>query len=250
MKHNNILISQPLPPSGSSPYADIIKKYDVQIEFNPFFKVEPISVKEFRQQHINLADYTAIVFFSRVAVDSFFRICAELRVTVPETMKYFCQSEAIALYLQKYIVYRKRKIFFGTGTIPSILECITPKHRNEKFLIACTDGLKPETDKLFVNEKLAHDPVVLVKTVSCDLKGVDLHNYGIVAFYSPSDVRSLRENFPGFEQGDVRFVTFGQGTAKALKAENINIDIEAPTPEIPSIAVALGKILAKEGTLH
>ncbi len=245
MDNKKILIAQPAPPSGNSPYSDLIRKYGAEIDFKPFFRVEPLTLKEFRSQHINILDHTAIVFFSRVAVDSFFHICSELRITVPETMKYFCQSEAIALYLQKYIVYRKRKIFFGTGTIPSILDCITAKHKGEKFLIACTDGLKPETDKLFVNHKLVHAPAVFVKTVNSDLSGLDISKYGIIAFYSPSDVRSLKVNFPDFAQGDTRFVSYGPTTAKALKAENIEIAIEAPAPGIPSIAVALGKILAE-----
>lgn len=241
----NILISQPAPPAQSSPYTGIISKYGLTIDFCPFFRVEPVTVREFRAQKVNILDYTAIIFTSKLTIDSFFKICEESRVTVPETMKYFCQSEAIALYLQKYIVYRKRKIFFGTGTVASIIEAIGPKHKGEKFLIACTDGLKPEVKKLFTKEKMEHGSAVFVKTVCSDLSDIDIHKYQIAVFYSPSDVRSLKENYPDFEQKDLLFFTYGPNTAKAMKAENLKVEIEAPTPACPSIADALKQYLAK-----
>jgi Uroporphyrinogen-III synthase len=236
----NILISQPA-PSNSSPYTDLIAKYGLTIDFHPFFKVEPVTTREFRAQKVDILEYTAIIFTSRLAIDAFFKICEDTRVTVPETMKYFCQSEAIALYLQKYIVYRKRKIFFGTGTVASIIDSIGAKHKAENFLITCTDALKPEVNKLFVKAKLKHGSAVFVKTVCSDLKDLDLKKYDMLIFYSPSDVRSLQENFPDFEQKDLLFATYGPTTAKAVKAAKINIEIEAPTPQTPSIAEALNK---------
>lgn len=241
----DILISQPAPSASGSPYTDLAGKYGLNIEFCPFFKVEPVTLKEFRAQKINILDYTAIVFSSKLAIDSFFKICEESRVNVPETMKYFCYSEAIALYLQKYIVYRKRKIFFGTGSVASVIEAIGTKHKGEKFLIACTDAIKPEVHKLFLKEKLEHGSAVFAKTVCSDLSKVDIHKYQMVVFYSPSDVRSLKENFPDFEQKDLLFAIYGPTTAKAMKAENLKVEIEAPTPETPSIADALKRYFAK-----
>lgn len=241
----DILISQPAPQAQSSPYTPLVSKYGLNIEFLPFFKVEQVSLKDFRSQKVNFLDYTAIVFTSRLAIDSFFRLSEEQRITIPETMKYFCQSEAIAFYLQKYIVYRKRKIFYGTGTVSSILEAIGTKHKGEKFLITCTDALKPEINKLFTKEKLEHGSAVLAKTVFSDLSKVDLHKYQMVVFYSPSDVRSLKKNFPAFEQKELLFAIYGPSTAKAMKAENLKVEIEAPSPQYPSIAEALNHYLNK-----
>ena len=190
MEIKRVLISQP-EPSGASPYTELISKWGLTIDFRPFFRVEGVSVRDFVAQRVTILDYTAIVFTSRLAIDSFFHICEQTRVSVPETMKYFCQSEAIAIYLQKYIVYRKRKIFFGTGTVASMVQAIGTKHKGEHFLIACTDNLKPEVHKLFTKEKLKHGSAVFVRTVSNDLSGLNPHDYQVVAFYSPSDVKSL-----------------------------------------------------------
>ena len=235
MKVKNILISQPA-PQNSSPYSDIIAKFGVNVDFHPFFRVEPLSAKEFRLQKINILDFTAIVFTARTTIDAFFRLCEELRITVPETMKYFCVSEAIALYLQKHIVYRKRKIFFGNGTAASIIESIGQKHKEENFLLATADSNKADLHKLFVKAKLKHDSAVFIKTINSDLSQLDLKKYQIVVFYSPSDVNSLQENFPEFEQKDLMIATFGPATAKAVKAAGLETTIAAPTPEAPSIA--------------
>ena len=240
-----ILISQPAPTAGS-PYTDLVNKYGLDIDFIPFFKVEPVSLNDFRSQRVNILDYTAIVFSSRTAIDSFFNLAKRMRVTIPETMKYFCQSEAIALYLQKYIVYRKRKIFFGNGTTASLLDCIGSKHKNEKFLISCTDSLRSDVKAMFTNAKYDFGSAILVRTVCSDIKqNVDLSKYGMVVFYSPSDVKSLFLNFPEFTQKDLLFATYGKGTAKAAKDASLAIEIEAPTPESPSIAVALSKYFSK-----
>ena len=245
MKVKNILISQPA-PQNSSPYSDIIAKYGVNVDFQPFFRVEPLSAKEFRLQKINILDYTAVVFTARTTIDAFFRLCEELRITVPETMKYFCSSEAIALYLQKHIVYRKRKIFFGNGTTASIIDSIGQKHKEENFLLATADTNNADLHKLFVKAKLKHDSATFIKTINSDLSGLDLKKYQIVVFYSPSDVNSLQENFPGFEQKDLMIATFGPATAKAVKAAELEANIMAPTPEAPSIAKALALHLEKK----
>ena len=242
MEIKRVLISQP-EPAGASPYTELISKWGLTIDFRPFFRVEGVSVRDFVAQRVTILDYTAIVFTSRLAIDSFFHICEQTRVSVPETMKYFCQSEAIAVYLQKYIVYRKRKIFFGTGTVASMVQAIGTKHKGEHFLIACTDNLKPEVHKLFTKEKLKHGSAVFVRTVSNDLSGLNPHDYQVVAFYSPSDVKSLQEAYPNFEQKDLVFATFGPSTAKAMEEAGLKVDIKAPTPNAPSIAEALSNYL-------
>lgn len=224
----------------------MISKHGVNIDFQPFFKVEPLSAKEFRLQKINILDFTAIVFTARTTIDAFFRLCEDLRITVPETMKYFCVSEAIALYLQKHIVYRKRKIFFGNGTAASIIDSIGQKHKDENFLLATADTNKADLHKLFVKAKLKHDSAVFIKTINSDLSQLDLKKYQIVVFYSPSDINSLQENFPGFEQKDLMFATFGPATAKAVKEAGFEANIMAPTPEAPSIAKALSLYLEKK----
>lgn len=244
MEIKRVLISQP-EPAGASPYTDLISKWGLTIDFHPFFRVEGVSVRDFVAQRVTILDYTAIVFTSRMAIDSFFHICEQTRVSVPETMKYFCQSEAIAVYLQKYIVYRTRKIFFGAGTVASMVQSIGAKHRGENFLIACTDKLKPDVHKLFTKEKLKHGSAVFVRTVSNDLHDIDLHGYQVVACYSPGDVRSLQESYPDFKQEDLIFATYGPSTAKAMEEAGLKVEIKAPSPEAPSIAEALSNYLEK-----
>lgn len=244
MKIHNILISQPEPLKGS-PYSDIVSKYGVSIDFNPFFHIEPLSVREFRSQKINILDYTAIVFTAKSTIDAFFNICEETRVVVPETMKYFCTTEAIALYLQKHIIYRKRKIFFGNGKLDSIISSIGTKHKGESFLIATTDSAKPEIFKLFTKAKLKYGTAVFCKTVNCDLHQITFDKYQILVFYSPLDVKSLLENFPDFQQNNLLIVTFGPSTAKAVTDAQLKVEIAAPTPEAPSVAQALSLYLEK-----
>ena len=243
MTVKNILISQPK-PSGASPYTELETKYGVTFEFRPFFKVEGVSQRDFVAQRVNITDYTAIVFTSRTAIDSFFKVCEQTRVTVPESMKYFCQSETIAVYLQKYIVFRKRKIFYGSGTIDSMMEAIAAKQKNENFLIACTDAPKPEMDKLFNKAKYKHGNVVLVRTVYNDLSDLDFSKYQMMVFYSPNDVRSIKENFPEFKQDGMLFATYGPSTAKAMKAAKLKVEISVPSPECPSVAQALNFYLS------
>lgn len=245
MSVKNILISQK-EPQAASPYTSITEKFGVNIEFKPFFKNEPLSSREFRAQRINILDYTAIVFSARTTIDAFFHICEELRVKVPETMKYFCTSEAVANYLQKHIVYRKRKIFFGNGKPESIIGLIGSKHKAEKFLIATTESsTKDSVTKIFEEHQYSFETAVFVKPVSQDLSQTDLHSYDLIVFFNPADVKSLRENQPEFTQGDIRFISYGRSIVNAMNEAGLKIEISAPTPEIPSVAKALEIYLSK-----
>ena len=211
------------------------------------FKIEPLTAKEFRAQKINILDFTAIVFTAKTTIDAFFKLCEELRVVVPETMKYFCNSEATAVYLQKHIVFRKRKIFYGNGTTASIIDTIGSKHKEEKFLIAATaENLKGDLHKLFSKTKYNFESAAFVKTIYCDLKDVEMDKYQIAVFYSPADVKSLFENYPEFKQNELKIATFGPAAAKAATAAGLTVDITAPTPEAPSISKALMLYMQKE----
>lgn len=234
-----ILISQQV-PSNLASFEILQSKYGVDIDFHPFFKMEPLSSKEFRAEKINLPDYTAIVFSSRLAIDAYFKLCEEMRFKVPETMKYFCSTEAVAMYLQKHIVYRKRKIFFGSGTPESIIELISAKHKGERFLITASVGSNagPIT-KLFDEAGLDYSLGTLVKAVSQDLHAIDLKNYDMMVMFNPSDVVSLKENFPDFEQGDIKLVSFGKTVVKAIEDAGMQITVKAPTPEAPSVGKAI-----------
>ena len=238
MKNRYILISQPN-PNGASPYIELGEKYDFTVDFFPFFRVESLTPKEFRAQRVNILEHSAVVFTARTAIDTFFNLCEEMRVSIPETMKYFCISESIAFYLQKYIIYRKRKIFYGKGDITSLLEVIGNKHKNERFLLALADNYKPEIPKSFEKAKLKNTRAVFYRTVNSDLSNLDLKKYGMLVFYSPADIKSLLENFPNFHQGELLFATFGPATAKALKSAKCKVAIEAPSPLAPSITKAL-----------
>jgi len=239
MEIKKILISQK-EPRVLTQYQTITEKFGVQFEFKPFFLVEPLTSREFRAQRINISDYTAIVFSSRHAIDAFFTLCDELRVKVPETLKYFCTTELVAMYLQKHIVFRKRKIFYGNGTPDSVIALIGTKHKGEKFLITTSDSSQSTAiTRLFDAQQLDYTVGVFVKSVSQDLGGLDLHAYDMVVFYNPADVKSLQENFPDFEQGNLRFLTFGKGVVRAMDAAGLRIEFKAPTPEAPSVARAV-----------
>lgn len=240
-----VLVSQNA-PSNLAPYAALSGKYGVTFDFKPFFLIEPLSSREFRAQRINLPDYTAIVFSSRHAIDAYFRLCNELRVKVPETMKYFCTTELVAMYLQKHIIFRKRKIFYGNGTPEGLVGLVTSKHKGEKFLITTSDNSNSETvSKLFERAGLDYTVAVFVKPVSQDLKDIKLGTYDMVVLYNPYDLKSLYENFPNFKQGDIKFVTFGKSIVKAMNEADLKIEIQAPTPEAPSVAKAIELYLAK-----
>ena len=245
MSVKNILISQQQPQTAS-PYTVIAEKFGVNFDFKPFFKNEPLSSREFRAQRINILDYTAIVFSARTTIDAFFHICEELRVKVPETMKYFCTSEAVANYLQKHIVYRKRKIFFGDGKPDSIIGLIGSKHKGEKFLIATTESTtKDAVTKIFETQQYAFETAVFVKPVSQDIREVNLHSYDVVVFFNPADVKSLYENQPDFKQENIKFVSYGRSIVPVMEEAGLSIEISAPTVEAPSVAKALELYLSK-----
>ena len=239
MNIKKILVSQ-TPPRVLSQYQAVSEKFGVTFDFRPFFKIEPLSSREFRAQRVNVLDYTAVVFSSRHAIDAFFSLAEELRAKIPETMKYFCTTEAVAMYLQKHIVYRKRKIFFGTGTPESVVALIGPKHKGEKFLIAMSDSSSAEAlTSLFTAHHLQFATGVFVKSVSQNLKDLDLKAYDMVVFYHPADVKSLQENFPDFEQGELKMVSYGRSIVRAMEEAGLRIDVQAPSPEAPSVASAI-----------
>jgi uroporphyrinogen-III synthase len=240
-----ILVSQNA-PSNMALYDALKEKYGVEIDFKPFFVIEPLSSREFRTQRINILDYTAVVFSSRHAINAFFHLCEELRVKVPETMKYFCTTEAVAMYLQKHIVYRKRKIFFGDGTPASLVGLIGPKHAGENFLVVTSDSSSNgNLTRLFDEKKLSYKTAVFVKSVSQDLKDVDFSTYDLAVLYNPADVKSLYENFPEFQQGGLKFISYGKTIVKAMEQAGLEIEIKAPTPEAPSAAKAIEVYLNK-----
>ena len=246
MSVQKILISQQQPMTAS-PYTSIAEKFGVEFDFKPFFKIEPLTSREFRTQRINILDHTAVVFSARTTIDAFFQICEELRVKVPETMKYFCTTEAVANYLQKHIVYRKRKIFFGDGKPESIIGLIGSKHKGENFLIATAESTnKDAITRLFEKENLNFETGIFVKPVPQNLKDVDLHSYNLLVFFNPADVKSLYENHPDFKQENIKFISYGRSVVNAMDEAGLNIEISAPTAEIPSVAKALELYLSKE----
>jgi uroporphyrinogen-III synthase len=238
MKIKKILVSQPQPETEKSPYFEIAEKNNVKIEFRQFIHVEPVESKDFRKERINILDHSAVIFTSKTAIDHFFRITNEMRIVVPDTMKYFCTSESIAHYLQKYIVYRKRKIFFGKGKFPDLIE-VLEKHKNEKFLVSLSDQHKKEIPELLTQNKFKYTIAILYRTVSSDLTDLAMINYDVLVFFSPSGIKSLLKNFPGFEQNDIKIASFGNSTARAVKEAGLRLDLQAPMPEAPSMTMAL-----------
>lgn len=243
-----ILVSQPKPTSEKSPYFDIAEKFDVELVFRPFIKVEGITSKEFRAQKVSILDYTAVVFTSRHAIDHFFTMAKELRVNIPEDMKYFCVTETIALYIQKYVQYRKRKIFFGeTGKIEDLIPPMV-KHKAEKYLVPMSDVHNNSLSMLLDSKKLNHKECVMYKTVSNDFTEEEVKNfdYDMLIFFSPSGIEALTKNFPDFNQGNIAIATFGPATAKAAKEAGLRLDIEAPSEKYPSMTGALQHYLIEK----
>lgn len=239
MKIKKVLVSQPKPASEKSPYYDIAEKYGVKIDFRPFIKVESLSPKEFRQQRVSILDHTAIVFTSRHAIDHFFHLCTELRVSIPEGMKYFCVTETIALYIQKYVQYRKRKIFFGnTGKFDDLMPSII-KHKAEKYLVPMSDIHTKEIRNLLDKYKILHTDAVMYRTVSNDFGTDEEFDYDMLVFFSPAGVVSLKKNFPDFEQKEIKIGTFGSTTAQAVRDAGLRLDLEAPSVQAPSMTAAL-----------
>ncbi len=242
-----ILISQNA-PSNLSPYTALTEKFGTTFDFYPFFRIEPLTSREFRAQHVDISSYTAVVFSSRVAIDAYFQLAEELRFKVSDSMKYFCSTELVANYLQKHIVFRKRKIFFGTGTPESIIALITARHKGEKFLIATADSQAATAiTSLFDKAKLDYTAANLVKSVNQDLTSIDLHSYDMLVLYNKADVESLYASYPDFRQGDLKIMSFGKGVVKAIHDAGLEIAIQAPTPEAPSVAKAIDLYLSQDG---
>ncbi|TNF46451.1 MAG: uroporphyrinogen-III synthase [Bacteroidetes bacterium] len=244
MAVKTILVSQPKPEGDKSPYFDLAEKYKLKIDFRPFIHVEGIGAQEFRQQKVNLAEQTAVIMTSRTAVDHFFRIAEEMRFEVPDTMKYFCISEAVAYYLQKYVTYRKRKIFFGKQTIEDLVE-VMKKHKSEKFLLPCTDILRDKIPITLEENKMNFTKAVLYRTVASDLSDLEDVKYDMLVFFSPGGIESLLKNFPDFKQNGTLIAAFGPTTANAVVKNNLRLDIHAPQPNAPSMTGAI-ELFVKE----
>jgi len=239
LKVKTLLVSQPKPAEGDkSPYLDLAKKCNVKIDFRPFIHIEGVSAQDFRKDKVNIAEYTAVIMTSRNAVDHYFRMCQEMRVTVPETMKYFCVSESTAFYLQKYVLYRKRKIFHGKQTVSDLMEVIK-KHKQENFLLPCSDIAREEIADKLEAVKIKFTKAVMFRTVASDLSDLANVNYDILVFFTPAGIKSLFKNFPKFKQNNTRIACFGPTTAKAVKEAGLNLDIHAPNPKAPSMTMAL-----------
>ena len=242
MKVKTILVSQPEPKIENSPYFDLVDRQKVKIDFRPFIHVEGVSSKEVRTQKVDLTQYTAIILTSRNSVDHFFRIAEDLRFKVPDAMKYFCQSEAVAFYLQKYVVYRKRKIYVGKRTFTELSPLIK-KYKTESFLLPTSDKLKAEVPNVLNDLGVSWKQATFYKTVVSDLSDLRDVYYDILVFFSPSGIKSLLENFPDFEQNDTRIAVFGNTTVKAAADNGLRVDIQAPTSETPSMSMALEKYI-------
>jgi uroporphyrinogen-III synthase len=240
MKVKSILVSQPQPVNDSSPYHELGKRNKIKIDFRSFIKVEGVDARDVRSQKIDFSNYTAIIFTSKNVIDHFFRLAEEMRFQVPDDMKYFCQTEAIAFYLQKYIVYRKRKTYIGEKDIQDLAPYIK-KHKDEKFLLPSSDVLNPDVPNFLNDMGINWERGILCRTVSSDLSDLEDVKYDILVFFTPSGIKSLFENFPGFVQDQTRIAVFGKTTVQAAKEMGLRIDIEVPTPETPSMTMALEK---------
>jgi len=242
MKIKTILVSQPAPKAEQSPYFDLMDKQKVKIDFRSFIHVEGESARSVRNQRIDFLNFSAVIFTSRNAVDNYFRLAEEMRVLIPNEMKYFCLSEAVAFYLQKYVVYRKRKIYVGTRTFDDLLPLIK-KHKSEKFLLPCSDKVKSSMLRKLKELSIEWDSAILFKTVVSDLSDLEGVFYDVLVFFSPSGIKSLFENFPGFKQNDTRIAVFGNSTVKAAEEAGLKIDIAAPSKENPSMTMALERYI-------
>ncbi len=242
----SILISQPTPPDvPKSPYQELAEKFKVKITFRQFIQIRGLSAKEFRKQRINILDFSAVIFTSRNAIDHFFRLCEELRIRMPEMTKYFCVTEAIAVYLQKYIQYRKRKVFYGMGRETELFD-LFKKHITEKFIFPCTPNHKDVYTEFLNNNKADFTDAVIYETVPADLSDMKgTINYDMIVLFTPTGVMSLFQNFPDFVQGELRIGGMGTSTLKAMEEKNLRVDVIAPTPESPSMTMALEKYLSK-----
>lgn len=250
MKIKKILVSQPQPKGDKSPYFDISEKYNVKIEFRPFIRVEPLSAKEFRTQRVSILEHTAIIFNAKQGIDHFFNLCEEMRITIPEDMKYFCITESVAVYLQHYIHYRKRKVFYGNSGKMQDLVTVLNKHANEKFLFVTPEVLNEETITALDSSKITYTKAIMYRTVSNDFGPDEEFNYDMLLFFSPIGVQSLFKNFPDFKQGEIHIGCFGSTTAAAVKESGLRLDLEVPTPQLPSMTMALDAYLKEDAKKH
>lgn len=243
MKIKNILVSQPKPAEiEKSPYQELITKHNVKFEFKKFFAVVGLSSAEFRQSRINLAEFTGIIFTSRNAIDYYFALAKDLRIEISENMKYFCTSDQIAFYLQKYIQFRKRKIFYGDSTYPSLLPLLK-KHKDEKLVLPCNDTPNEELYSILTANNVNFQKAVIYKNESADLKDMDIKSYDLLCFFSPSGIASLKQNFPKYSQGEQLIATYGKTTLQAAEAAKLRVDIPAPTPTAPSMTMAIDEFI-------
>jgi uroporphyrinogen-III synthase len=247
-KVSSILVSQPQPSDQKSPYFKLAEKYDLKVDFRPFIEVNPVTLKEFRAQKIDILSHTAVIFTSRNAVDHFFNICKELKIEMPADMKYFCISEQTANYLQKYIVIRKRKIFTGSRTALDLIE-VLKKHKNEKYIFPCSNIRKNDIPDFLQNNGYEHSEAVIYRTEASDLSDLADIKYDVIAFFSPSGINSLFVNFPDFEQNNTRIAAFGPTTSKAVRDAGLFLDIEAPLPNAPSMTGALEFYIKKANNI-
>jgi uroporphyrinogen-III synthase len=242
LKIRKILVSQPEPENPKSPYYDLAKKYNLKVDFKPFVEIEGLSAKDFRQQKINILDFSAVIFTSKTGIDHFFRICNEMRTVVPDTMKYFCITESVAFYLQKYIVYRKRKIFHGNATFKDLVDIIV-KHKEDNYFVPLSEPHSAEIPDMLDKNGINYTTATLYRTISTHFTNMEDFDYDVIVFYSPSGIKSLKENFPSFEQGEIKIAAFGPATACAVESEGLRLDICAPNPKFPSMTMALDEYL-------
>lgn len=238
LKVKSILVTQPKPENDKSPFYELAKKYNLKIDFRPFIHVEGIPAKEFRKEKLNPLDFTAVIFTSRNSIDHYFRICDELRIEVPAEMKYYCITEAVALYMQKYVQYRKRKVFIGKQTTADLIELLK-KHKDEKFFYPCTDVFTDDIPAFLKANGYNYSEAIIYRTVCSDLSDLAEVNYDMIAFFSPSGIKSLFKNFPDFKQNKTRIATFGPTTAKAVIDAGLTINVQAPSPQAPSMTMAI-----------
>ena len=239
LKVGSILITQPKPETEKSPYFDLAKKYDLKLDFHPFIRVEGLSGKDFRKQRVDVTEYTAIIFTSRYAVDHFFRICEELKIKISQDMKYFCITEAVALYLQKFILYRKRKVFFSADGSTGGLQDVIGKHKNEQYILPVSDTGKNEVAQYLIKHSIKYAEVTLYRMVSNDITPVMESAYDMIVFFSPFSVQTLLDHNPDYEQNSTIIGAFGPTTSKAVEDSGMRLDVKAPAPNAPSMVSAL-----------
>ncbi|MBS1763888.1 MAG: uroporphyrinogen-III synthase [Bacteroidetes bacterium] len=243
-KVKTILVTQPKPETDKNPYFDLAKKFNLKIDFRPFIQIEGIPSKDFRRDRVNLPDFQAVILTSRQAADHYFRMASEMRFTSFDDVKFFCVSESTAFYLQKYITYRKRKVFYGNNSINDLVD-VLKKHKKEKFLLPCSEVMNPDIINTLKESDIDFATAAIYRTVSSDLSDIDINAFDMIVFFSPSGVQSLMKNFPKYKQSNTRIATFGATTAQTAKDAKLKVEIMAPVPEAPSMTMAIEQYLKK-----